>query len=229
VKEFKTPRELAEWNDEMVRRYDIERYYERSHPITRWLEQQRLAVLRSIAAPRAGERVLEVGCGAGHVLEKFAECTRTGIDLSSIMLERTRRRLGPALPLAQGSADALPFANGVFDIVLCTEVLEHTTDPKAVVVELIRVAGPNGRVIVSVPNEAIIDRAKRILRSIPVLRSMLRSLADEGNEWHLQTFDLDLLMEISKGQANVVRVRPIPTRLAPVRYVAELRATGGRP
>ncbi len=223
MKEFKTPRELAEWNDEMVRRYDIERYYERSHPITRWLEQQRLRVLRAMAKPARGERVLEVGCGAGHVLEKFDDCARTGIDLSAIMLERTKRRLGSAFPLTQGSADALPFRSAAFDIVLCTEVLEHTTDPAGVIEELIRVAGPGGRVIVSVPNEAVIDRAKATLRRIPILRSMLRSLAAEGNEWHLQTFDLPLLMEIANGRARVTQVRPIPNRITPVRYVAELR------
>ncbi len=223
MKEFKTPRELAEWNDEMVRRYDIERYYERSHPIMRWLEQQRLRVLRAMAAPTAGERMLEVGCGAGHVLEKFENCGRNGIDLSSIMLERTRRRLGNAVTLTQGSADALPYADASFDIVVCTEVLEHTTDPDRVIDELMRVAGPAGRVIVSVPNEAVIDRAKATLRRLPILRSMLRSLAAEGNEWHLQTFDLDLLMKIADGRARVTQVKPIPNRLTPVRYVAELR------
>jgi ubiquinone/menaquinone biosynthesis C-methylase UbiE len=223
VKEFRTARELAEWNDEMVRRYDIERYYERSHPITRWLEQQRLRVLRGMAQPRAGERMLEVGCGAGHVLEKFEECKRTGIDLSSIMLERTARRLGNSIPLVQGSADSLPFRSGSFDIVVCTEVLEHTTDPAAVIEELMRVAGSSGRVIVSVPNEAMIDRAKATLRRIPVLRSMLRSLADEGNEWHLQNFDLPLLRDMAGGRARITQIRPIPNRLTPVRYVAELR------
>lgn len=224
MKEFRSQRELAEWNDEMVRRYDIERYYERSHPITRWLEQQRLSVLRALASPRAGEHVLEVGCGAGHVLEKFAECRRTGIDLSPIMLERTRRRLGGDLPLSRASADALPFHDAAFDIVVCTEVLEHTTDPGKVMDELMRVAGPQGRVVVSVPNEAMIDRAKRVLRRIPILRSMLKSLAAEGNEWHLQTFDLKLLLELARGRASVTRIRPIPSALAPVRYVAELRA-----
>ncbi|MEO5509451.1 MAG: methyltransferase domain-containing protein [Longimicrobiales bacterium] len=224
MKVFKTPRELAEWNDEMVRRYDIERYYERSHPITRWLEQQRLSVLRRMAQPKEGERMLEVGCGAGHVLEKFDVCSRTGVDLSAIMLARTARRLGNSIPLVQGSADALPFPAAAFDIVVCTEVLEHTTDPACVIEELLRVAGPGGRVIVSVPNEAMIDRAKATLRRVPVLRSMLRSLAAEGNEWHLQTFDLPLLLELAKGRARVTQVRPIPNRIAPIRFVAEMRA-----
>jgi ubiquinone/menaquinone biosynthesis C-methylase UbiE len=224
MNKFNSARELAEWNDEMVRRYDIERYYERSHPLLRWLEQQRLRALHSMAAPAAGERTLEVGCGAGHVLERFAEGWRVGIDLSGIMLERTRRRLGPDLPLVRGSADALPFADAAFDIVVCTEVLEHTTDPGSVIEELIRVAGPRGRVLVSVPNEKVIDRAKALLRRVPGLRSLLRNLAAEGNEWHLQTFDLGLLMTLSRQRARVSRVRAIPNRITPVRYVAELRA-----
>ena len=36
------PDGLAAWNEEMVARYDIERYYERAHPVVRWLERRRL-------------------------------------------------------------------------------------------------------------------------------------------------------------------------------------------
>lgn len=214
--------DFAAWNEEMVERYDIERYYERAHPVVRWLERKRLAALLRLAACRPGERVLEVGCGAGHVLERFAGAVRTGVDLSASMLARTRRRLGGAVALSRASADRLPFAVAAFDVVVCTEVLEHTPDPAAVVAELVRVAGPAGRVVVSIPNEAQIDRAKRALRATPLLRRWLRTLAAEGNEWHLHQFDLALLRRITADAATIRSLVAIPNRAFPLRYVALL-------
>src|SRR5687767_1168675 len=151
-------RSVSEWNEAMVDRYDIDRYYERSHVIVRWIERRRLETLRRFAAARPKDRILEVGVGGGHVLARFAGLQRTGIDLSPTMLKRARRRLGDDVELLQGSADQLPFEDGSFDVVLCTEVLEHVVDPARVVRELMRVAAPGARVVVSIPNEAIIDR-----------------------------------------------------------------------
>src|SRR5687767_9754846 len=92
-------RSISEWNEAMVDRYDIERYYERSHFVVRWVERKRIDALRRLANVRPGERVLEVGCGAGHVLQHFTGTRRTGIDLSTTMLGRARRRLGDAVTL----------------------------------------------------------------------------------------------------------------------------------
>jgi ubiquinone/menaquinone biosynthesis C-methylase UbiE len=228
VSEATPDTDLVSWNEAMVERYDIERYYERSHPLVRRLERQRLDVLVAMAAAKPGDRVLEVGCGAGHVLERFEGVTRTGIDLSAGMLTRIRRRLGDAVTLARGSGDALPFADGAFDVVVCTEVLEHVPDPAGVVAELMRVAGPSGRVVVSIPNEVNIDRAKRTLRRLPLIRQLLKTLAAENNEWHLHQFDLRMFKTIVQRTATIEALRAIPLRAIPLRYVALLRAdTGG--
>lgn len=220
-------RAFTRWNEAMVERYDIERYYRDAHPLVRWIERRRLAALRKLAAVEAGERLLEVGCGAGHVLERFPSHARTtGIDLSPSMLERARGRLEAGTGLARAAAEALPFPAGAFDVVLCTEVLEHTRDPRAVMEELVRVAGEGGRVVVSVPHETRIDRAKRILRRIPGLRAMLRTLAAEDNEWHLHRLDRDRLLGLAEGLASVERLRAIPFPVLAARYVALLRPHG---
>jgi SAM-dependent methyltransferase len=218
----------AAWNEEMVRRYDIEAYYSAAHPIVRWIEAGRLRAIDRLAQVAPGARLLEVGCGAGHVLARFDARPRVGIDLSPTMLAKSRARLGPGTPLVLGSADALPFADGSFDCVICTEVLEHTPDPGAVIHELVRVAG-HGCVVVSIPNESGIDRAKRALRATPGLRGMLRSLAAEGNEWHLHRFDLRMLQTVIGVTARLERVVAVPLRLLPLRYVALLRRPTGQP
>jgi ubiquinone/menaquinone biosynthesis C-methylase UbiE len=215
-------RSVSEWNEAMVDRYDIDRYYERSHPIVRWIERRRLETLRRFAAARPNDRILEVGVGGGHVLAKFPGHNRTGIDLSPTMLGRARRRLGNDVELLQGSADHLPFEDKSFDVVLCTEVLEHVVEPDRVVRELMRVAKPGARVVVSIPNEAIIDRAKRLIRRLPVVRTLLRTLASEGNEWHLHHLDRAALRQMTAGTANIKRMQGVPNNILPVRYVALL-------
>lgn len=218
-------RAFASWNEAMVERYDIERYYERAHPLVRWIERRRVDALLALARPVAGDRVLEVGCGAGHVLERFAGARRTGLDISPRMLDRARRRLGQGVPLICASADALPFRAGSFPVSLCTEVLEHTPDPSAVLRELVRVAGGSGRIVVSVPNETMIDRVKRVLRSLPLLKRLLATLATEANEWHLHRMGLPELRQLAGGTARIERMRAVPARLLPVRYVALLRSS----
>lgn len=218
----RSEREFTSWNEEMVGRYDIDRYYEKSHPFIRWIERRRIETLFNLAAPRARDRVLEVGCGAGHVLQRFANNRRVGLDLSPTMLGRARKRLGPDVTLTRGSAEHLPFADGLFDVVLCTEVLEHTQHPERVIAELMRVAKRHARVVVSIPNERNIDRAKRVIRSLPVVRSLLRTLAAEGNEWHVHNFDRSLLYETTRGLAKVARLRAVPFPGVPLRYAALL-------
>lgn len=218
--------DFTAWNERMVERYDIERYYRDAGRIVRWIEDLRIRAIERLVGKAAGTRLLEVGVGGGHVLSRFPGATATGLDLSPRMLERARARLGPAVSLLRGSADALPFANGSFDAVICTEVLEHTPDPAAVLRELVRVAG-SGAVVVSIPNEANIDRAKRMIGRLPLVRSWLGTLAGEGNEWHLHDFSLDLLRRVASGVATVERTVAVPNRLMPVRYVARLRAQPG--
>ncbi len=221
----RTGTEYIAWNEAMVQRYDIDRYYFESHALVRWLEQRRLRVLQGLAAVRPGERLLEVGCGAGHVLASFSQARRTGIDLSATMLASARRRLGQGVPLCRAFADRLPFPAGAFDVVLCTEVLEHTPDPGAVLRELLRVAGPAGRVVVSIPNEDRIDAVKRALARVPVLRSALRIVAPEENEWHLHRMDLAFLRRIAEGVARIEAVRALPAMPLPLRYAALVRST----
>lgn len=218
---------VREWNEAMVDRYDIDRYYEQSHALVRWIEARRIAVLRRFASARPGDRILEVGCGAGHVLAAFDGLDRTGVDLSTTMLARARRRLGAGVRLLQGSAEKLPCGNASFDVVLCTEVLEHTVAPEQVIRELMRVAAPGARVVVSIPNESTIDRAKRLIRRLPVARSLLRTVAAEGNEWHLHHLDRAALQRMTAGAATIKRLQGVPSNLLAARYVALLGHVDG--
>ncbi len=94
-------------------------------------------------------RVLEVGCGAGGVLDAFREagCEVAGCDYGAEMLEVGRRH---GLELVEGGAEALlPFAPA--DLVILSHVVEHLRDPIAVLRQVTALLGERGRIYIEVP------------------------------------------------------------------------------
>jgi SAM-dependent methyltransferase len=110
------------------------------------------------AAPRPGERVLDIACGTGAVTRQVAPLVGqsgsvTGLDMSPGMLAVARALPAPeGAPIAwhEGSAEALPFADGSFDLVLCQQSVQFFPGRAAAVGEMRRVLRPGGRVGVAV-------------------------------------------------------------------------------
>ena len=100
---------------------------------------------------QAGERVLEVGVGTGINLNLYPRnCSVTGIDFSSSMLEKARERVAKGLPnvrLLQMDAADLKFADNSFDIVYAPYLISVVPDPVTVAREMRRVCRPGGRII----------------------------------------------------------------------------------
>ena len=132
---------------------------------------------------RPGERVLDMGCGAGrHAFEMY----RRGADV--VALDRDADELatvrewfaamreagevpeGAEADVKEGDALALPFADGEFDRVVAAEILEHVPDDVTALRELVRVTRPGGRVALSVPRwlpEAICWKLSRAYHDTP--------------------------------------------------------------
>jgi SAM-dependent methyltransferase len=107
-----------------------------------------------LAGDVAGRRILDVGCGAGPLLESLRDrgAIVTGVDPSVKMLELARQRLGEeaALHRAGLGGDPLPFPDGTFDDAIVCLVLHYLQDWKAPLAELRRMLAPGGRLIVAV-------------------------------------------------------------------------------
>ena len=116
------------------------------------LERALLRALEDASVPLAGARVLDVGCGGGYFLHRLAEYGAGechGIDLMESRIEGARARY-PALGWHVGSADALPFEDGSFDLVTQFTCLSSIVDDAvrtAAAREMQRVAGDDGRVL----------------------------------------------------------------------------------
>ncbi len=100
-------------------------------------------------------RVLDCGVGTGALSCALARVSPVpfeldGIDISARMLERAGSRLrdaGLAATLRQGDVRALPFDDGVFDLVMSAHVLEHLVDPSVALREMVRVLKPGGLLV----------------------------------------------------------------------------------
>ena len=223
---FRDAQEFKAWNDTMVEKYDIERFHDHPSPFVRYVEGKRIRRTFALLAPGPRDRVLEVGCGAGHLLKRLPAGRRFGLDLSESMLRKAQRRVDPGT-LLQANAESLPFRTGAWDRVYCSEVLEHLADPRAALAEIERIVATHGVAVVSVPNERLINTLKAAVRRAGLSRAVLRTGPNDyampermDDEWHLHTFDLKSLLDAIPRGLRVARVEAIPFRWLPLRYVA---------
>ena len=113
---------------------------------------------------RPGERVLDMGCGAGrHAFEMYRRGAdvvafdQDGDELAGVLELFSAMRGAGEVPadaeadIKQGDALSLPFADGEFDRVVAAEVLEHIPDDTTAISELARVLRPGGSLAVTVP------------------------------------------------------------------------------
>ena len=131
------------------------------------------------------ERVLDAGCGEGFVVDYLArqnpDLRLTGVDLSEEAIAYAQAHFGERGTFRTGSVYKLPFSDNAFDVVVCSEVLEHLDDPARAVRELKRVA--RSHVLITVPREPY-------FKWLNDLGRLLRISPDPGhvNFWTAESF-----------------------------------------
>lgn len=107
---------------------------------------------------RTGDWLLDAGCGGGRhcfgALERGASVIGLDLDLAALRIARAgiqERKASAGGGVLRGDVFALPFADGRFDRVICSEVMEHVHDYRAAIRELVRVTRPGGTIAITIP------------------------------------------------------------------------------
>ena len=145
-----------------------------------------------------GHKILDMGCGPGrHVCAAYRQrgVTVVGADLNFDDICQARERLsfhdrlgehgGGVWGLNVADVTTLPFKTGAFDLVICSEVMEHIPDESTAVRELVRVLKPGHSLVVSVP------------RWLP--ERICWALSDEyhlANQGHIRIYKKQRLIEL---------------------------------
>jgi len=142
--------------------------------------------------------VLEIGCSTGYLSRLFAGKAKSmfGLDMNQTALHQAGKR-NPAMHLACGDAEHLPFADETFDAIVMLEVIEHTSSDSAAVSELRRVLKPGGVLILSTPHAGLFawldpyNVRKTIQQRLPFVARLSERLVrfssgqfTDNLEWH---------------------------------------------
>jgi SAM-dependent methyltransferase len=198
------PGGVKAWNRALNRRYGMENLRAHRNPIVRRIERRRRARIASMVRPF--DRALDLGAEDGSLSDLWRRKGRFVLllDLDASLLRRA------GAPGVEADASKLPLADGTFDVVVLSAILEHVVDPAQAVEECARVLKPGGRIVAYVPWDAVVVRLKRWARRLGV---GLGPLAAGQAPGHLRTFDRKELDRLFAPVARERRIRLDPFSL----------------
>ena len=163
--------------------------YESKNPLKRvMVEKLNKRILDSINNMIGDKKViiLDAGCGEGYIdkllAERFPNSKITGLEFTEEAIKIAKER-NKTVNYIQGDVGDMPFENNSFDLVICTEVLEHLNNPEMALQELVRVS--NGSLLITVPHEPWF-----CLGNLLVLKNVTRlgNPIDHVNHWTQKSF-----------------------------------------
>ncbi|HMM93588.1 class I SAM-dependent methyltransferase [Phycicoccus sp.] len=114
----------------------------------RWSTALAPSFLDAVAPVPAPSSACDVGCGTGNLtaelLRRAPDCRVTAVDPAPPFVAAARERLGDAVRVLPGTAEALPLDDDEVDVALALLVLNFVPDPEAGVAEMVRVTRPGG-------------------------------------------------------------------------------------
>lgn len=146
---------MGKHNYLVMEKNHMEKLYNSKNPFVRFLHKGRLNAIAASIPDKNNLKILDAGCGEGHLLEMLHEKNKSyrlfGADITDIALKQAKKRA--SAKITKQDLAGMNYKNNAFDVVICTEVLEHIHDYRKTISELKRVARKNAILIITFPNE----------------------------------------------------------------------------
>jgi ubiquinone/menaquinone biosynthesis C-methylase UbiE len=198
---------FREWNENMFKKYGNLKYYYHPNLFIRYVERKKAKFIIKQLFFEKNKNILDIGCGDGYVLEKLHE-NSIGLDVSFTAIKNLKKRLVNK-KVVIGDAEYLPFKKNSFYEIICSELLEHVENPEKVLQEISRVIKRDGNILLTIPNEPLINKLKYMLGQKPY-------------EWHLHEFNLKLFKQLLNENLKITKIDRIPFFFLPIRYVIKI-------
>jgi ubiquinone/menaquinone biosynthesis C-methylase UbiE len=181
-----------------VRKYysEIERYdwvTDTKYPekLFHHMRAEKIASVVNRISRDSNKSVLDVGCGTGLITRRLKSSQIIALDMNRWALERARLHTRGNVHFIPGDAENLPLPSNSFDVVVCTEVLEHLIHPEQALKEIHRVLRPGSYFVGSVPTKSLIWKYRKYLsRSCPVTEPFHNNYTIKEFRPFLKDFDI---------------------------------------
>lgn len=164
----KTNPQAADLDEKEVKHYytDIERYDWVTAPkypeklFHNWREWE---IRRWINKYGRGSTILDLGCGTGLISRHLSGDRIVALDINRWAVERAKSHSPETVQFIVGDADCLPLDSNIFDVVVCTDVIEHLLRPETALKEILRVMKKGAILIGEVPSRHLVWRFRNYL------------------------------------------------------------------
>lgn len=177
-----------------------------------WLAKRRVRAIldlcKNFTNTQEKIKIIDIGCGYGEILAELAEAfpnaELTGVDINEAAIDEACQRVPKALFFQKNLESATLIENHEkYDLVICSEVLEHVNSPQLLANKLIEITKSDGYICVTVPNDFITNIGRFILRKKPY-----KSPA------HKTAFTEKKLISVFSGILPM-EIKTVPMRLLP--------------
>ena len=220
--------DFENWNEEMAKKYNPDKYHQSSNFIVKFIENKRTSKIIKYLDLNSKDEIIELGCGAGNIMQKIKTGLELwGVDISDFMLKLSRQRKYK-LPVnfIKANVENLPekVIEKKFDKIYCSEVLEHVQSPEKVLSEIKKISKKTSIIVISVPNEKLINQIKSFLQKIKIFNFIFPNISKKmDDEWHLHSFDLKKIKQMIDRDYVIEKIKSIPCKWLPIRYVIKMK------
>lgn len=219
--------DFREWNNKMFKKYNNERVYNHINPLIRYIERVRVkAVIELLSPIKKEDFVLAAGCGEGYIEKQLPDSNLVLVDLSEEAIKRAKKNLKNRINVEYFIQDLekLPFSDETFNKTECSEVIEHVLSPQSLLKELRRTLKQDGFLVVTFPNEPLINLLKKIFIKLRIFNIFFPNISEDmTEEWHLHAFSFRHFESVIKDEWQILTVKGVPYNFFPLRYVVKCR------